>query len=188
MSIAATSWTLYAWRHPRVAAAEGRCIGRTDVPVEARRARRLARRIHVFAWRNGLPRIVVTSPAARCRAVGQWLARWGWRHWCDNALIETDFGRWEGLAWADIPRSELDAWCADLYSYAPGGGESVAALLQRVRGFDPGTARVVVTHGGWLSAALWLSGAPNMQPGAEHWPTAPRPSGCVQLPCDIFGT
>ncbi|MCP5360863.1 MAG: fructose-2,6-bisphosphatase, partial [Sinobacteraceae bacterium] len=65
---------LHAWRHPRVADADGRCLGRTDLPVDPRRARRLAYRIRAPARRHALPQIVVTSPLQRCRAVGRWLA------------------------------------------------------------------------------------------------------------------
>ena len=33
---------VWLWRHPRPTGHEGRCIGRTDVPVDPRKARRLA--------------------------------------------------------------------------------------------------------------------------------------------------
>lgn len=87
---------LHAWRHPAAIGAEGRCIGRTDLRVDARRAKRQAHRIRAFARRHGLPCIVVTSPLERCRAVGRWLLRWGWRHWIDPALVEANFGEWDG--------------------------------------------------------------------------------------------
>lgn len=174
---------LHAWRHPKAAGAEGRCIGsRSDLRVDPRRAKRLAHRIRAFARRQGLPRIVVTSPLARSRAVGEWLARWGWRHCVDPALAELDFGRWDGAPWAAVPRTELDAWCADFEHDAPGGGETVAALLRRVRGFDPGAARIAVTHGGWLSAALWLRQPEGAPPSAPSWPPAPRHGVRTALP------
>ena len=44
-----------------------------------------------------------------------------------------DFGAWEGVAWHDISRAHVDAWAADLPHYAPGGGESLASMLQRVQ-------------------------------------------------------
>ena len=167
---------LHAWRHPPVRGAAGRCIGRTDLPVDPRRAKRLAHRMRAFARRNRLPRIVVTSPLARCRAVGIRLARWGWQHRIDAALLELDFGAWDGLPWSCVPREGVDAWCSDLAGHAPAGGESVGALLERVRSFDPGEARMLVTHGGWLSAALWHgSGPPARQPTCAEWPPPPRP-------------
>ena len=172
---------LHAWRHARADAAAGRCIGRTELRVDPRRAKRLAHRIRAFARRERLPRSVVTSPQARCRAVGRWLARWGWRHRVDAALRELDFGRWDGQPWHAVPRHEFDAWCADFAQHAPGGGEPVAALLQRVRGFDPGEARIVVTHGGWLSAALWLRRGAGAAPRSEDWPAAPPHGAHIAL-------
>lgn len=176
--------TLHAWRHPRTDGALGRCIGRTDLAVDARRAKRLAHRIRTHARRHGLPRIVVTSPLVRCFAVGRWLARWGWRHRVDAALLELDFGRWDGRPWSAVPRDGFDAWCADFEHSAPGGGEPVAALLQRVRDFDPGPARVLVTHGGWLSAALWLRLDTSDPPDSARWPVAPRHGSRTDLRID----
>jgi len=55
-----------AWRHPRPIGADGRCIGgRTDLPVDARKAKRLAHRIRAVARREGLVREAVCSPLER---------------------------------------------------------------------------------------------------------------------------
>ena len=167
---------LHAWRHPRADGAAGRCIGRIDLAVDTRRAKRLAHHIRSFARRRGLPHIVVTSSLERSLAVGRWLARWGWQHRVDPALCELDFGHWDGQPWQAVPHAEIDAWCQDFAQHAPGGGEPVAALLQRVQGFDPGTARLLVTHGGWLSAALWLQRAASAAPCSALWPAAPSHS------------
>ena len=173
---------LFAWRHPPARGALGRCIGRTDLPVDPRRAKRQAHRMRQFARRQGLPRIVVTSPLTRCRAVGRWLARWGWQHRIDAALLELHFGRWDGRAWTSVAREDIDAWCADFMHHRPGGGEPVGALLQRVRSFDPGPGRLLVTHGGWLSAALWLQGPHGENPPvSSQWPAAPPHGQRVDL-------
>jgi alpha-ribazole phosphatase len=172
---------VHAWRHPRATGAEGRCIGRTDLSVDRRRAKRLARRIQAFAHRHGLPKLVVTSPLRRCRDVGRWLARWGWRHRIDPALAELDFGRWDGAPWSSVTVQEIDGWCADFASSAPGGGEPVAALLARVRAFEPAEARVLVTHGGWLSAARWSSDRGDALPTSETWPPAPPTGAHLEL-------
>ena len=173
--------TLQAWRHPRAEGAAGRCIGHTDLPVDPRRAKRLAHRIRQQARRLGLPPIVVTSHLSRSRCVGRWLARWGWQHRIDPALAEVQFGSWDGRRWADIPRDAVDAWCEDFLHHAPGGGECVAELLDRVRRFDPGPARIVVTHGGWLSAALWREDHGEASPTAAGWPPAPRHGSRVEV-------
>lgn len=175
--------TVHAWRHPRPEGAEGRCIGaRTDLPVDPRRAKRLARRIQRIARIHGLPRLVATSPLQRCSAVGRWLRHWGWRHRVDPALAELDFGDWDGRAWARIAPAEIDAWCADFASYAPGGGEALAAMLARAAAWQPEGARLVVSHGGWLLARRWVEAHPHGRtPQAAEWPVAPRYGECVVL-------
>lgn len=174
-----TGFTLLVWRHPWADGAQGRCIGRTDLPVDPRRAKRLAHRIRDVARREQLPPVVITSPLRRSADVGRWLARWGWEHRIDHALSELDFGRWDGTLWSDVPRDEFDAWCSAFERQPPGGGEAVGALLDRVRRFAPGRARVLVTHGGWLSAFAWLQQAPDGPPRADLWPVAPRHGSCT---------
>lgn len=173
---------LWVWRHPRPEGAVGRCIGRTDVPVDPRRAKRLAHRIRQEARRQGLPRHVLTSPLQRCAAVGRWLKRWGWRHEQVAQLREMDFGCWDGLAWEQVPREEIDAWCAAFEQHRPGGGENLRELLQRAKAWRPPFAPIaVVSHGGWMLARRWAaSGAP--APGhPAQWPAAPRYGECWHL-------
>ncbi|EWS53718.1 bifunctional RNase H/acid phosphatase [Methylibium sp. T29] len=166
---------MHAWRHPAPKGAAGRCIGaRTDLPVDRRKAKRLAHRIRAIARREGLPRAVATSPLARCRDVGRWLRRFGFRHVVDAQLAELDFGRWDGRCWEAIDAAEIAAWSADLVGHAPGGGESVRVLLSRVRAVHArAPAALLVTHGGWLSAAVWLALGEAHAPTAATWPKAP---------------
>lgn len=174
---AADSVSVHIWRHPLARGAEGRCIGHTDLPLDRRKAKRLAHRIRDFARRHGLPREVVTSPLRRCADVGRMLAAWGWMHRIDSLLIEVDFGRWDGRAWSDIPRADVDQWCANLLNDRPGGGESVDQLLRRVGTWRPNTERLAVGHGGWLAAAVWLGKHGPVTVGATlapvDWPAAP---------------
>jgi len=174
----AGSTDLWCWRHPRAEGAAGRCIGVTDLRLDPRRARRLAHRIRQAARRHGLPRQAAVSPLRRCRDVGRWLRRWGWRVTVDPRLRELDFGRWDGCRWSDIAWAEVSAWEADLLHHAPGGGESLAVLALRVHGYAADAAsfaapRIVVTHGGWINALRAVPpGA--LQVPAASWPAAPR--------------
>ena len=165
---------LWVWRHPRPRQVEGRCIGRTDVPVDPRRARRLARRIQRAARTNELPHLIWTSPLQRCADVGRWLKRWGWTHRIDAALSEMDFGAWDGKSWSAIARAEVEAWNADFASYAPGGGESVAHLLARVRAWQPGSIRLIVGHAGWMRARRWSTAAASAPLTSTEFPQAPK--------------
>jgi len=174
---AAAPAVVYAWRHPRPIGAEGRCIGaRTDLPVDPRKAKRLAHRIRRQVRMKGLPRAVATSPLRRCRDVARWLRRFGFRCTVDARLIEFDFGAWDGRRWDEIARAEIDAWTAELDTHRPGGtGECVRELRARVADvLRAPRAAVLITHGGWLSAALWLGQRGEAtEADAARWPTPP---------------
>ncbi len=179
---------LWLWRHPRPLGVAGRCIGRCDVPVDRRRAKRLAHQLRRVARQQGLPRVVWTSALQRCANVGRQLARWGWQHHVDQRLLELDFGRWDGQPWARIAHAEVAAWEADFALHAPGGGEPLAALLARCRAFvndqaaTGATAVLVVAHAGWINAcartcactfACTCACADASTLRAHTWPAAP---------------
>lgn len=184
---------VWVWRHPRPHAVQGRCIGRTDVALDRRRAKRLARRIQRVARREGLPRRVLTSPLRRARAVGEWLARWGWQHRVDPRLSEVSFGSWDGRAWSEITGDAVQAWCDDFAGHAPGGGESLACLFARCRSLLAdavlvrGEARCIVGHAGWMTAALHLSQGLPVPTRAADWP-APLPYGGLLVLPRVSGT
>lgn len=170
---------LSVWRHPKPIGAAGRCIGQTDLPVDPRRAKRLAHRIRQTARREGLPRAVATSPLRRGADVGRWLRRWGWRHQIDARLIELDFGAWDGRRWSAIAHAEVLAWEADFLHHAPGAGESLQQLHRRVvaalaaiqAGDLPG---LLVGHAGWITALGCLDRLAQGTLTAADWPPPPR--------------
>jgi len=163
---------LVVWRHPRPRDVAGRCIGRTDVPVDPRKAKRLAHRIRQAARREGAGRRTVwTSPLRRGADVGRWLARWGWTHHVDPRLSELDFGAWDGRRWDAIGAAELDDWCAAFASHEPGGGESVTTLMTRCAAFMQAHPRAwVVGHAGWIHAADRVVRALPPPAAAAEWP------------------
>jgi alpha-ribazole phosphatase len=137
-------------RHPAADVLPGVCYGRLDVPVaDPSAASALAARL------AGMGGTVWTSPARRCRVVADALRA----PIVDPRLLELDFGDWEGRAWNEVPRSALDAWAADITGFAPPGGESGAALIERVSAFASRLSsgdHVVVTHGGPLKVLTAL--------------------------------
>jgi len=165
--------SLHVWRHPKPIGALGLCLGRTDLPVDRRKAKRLAHRIRAHARRHLLARHVVTSRLQRSAAVGRVLAHWGWRHTVDAQLDEFDFGAWDGQPWAGLAPDELEAWSEDFADHHAGGGESVRALLQRCRAFMAEQDECcIVGHAGWISAACWLQAHSHEMPRASIWPAA----------------
>jgi alpha-ribazole phosphatase len=189
MNDAVPQLQLWCWRHPRCAAAAGRCIGHTDVALSPRRAKRLAHRIRAHARQHGLPRVVWVSPLQRSRAVGQWLQRWGWAVHVSPLLRELHFGHWDGLPWVLVPWAEVEAWQNDLLHHAPGGGESLADMQQRVQAFLRGLGAAakpvqLVGHGGWINTLLHALDLPTLPDGRTHlpvsaWPPAP-PHGSLR--------
>jgi alpha-ribazole phosphatase len=171
--------TIALVRHPAVANGAGRCYGRLDLPLADPAG--IAPMLAALAPMRGAT--IHTSPLARCRLVAEALAA-DWSQpqpTTDPRLLEMDFGAWEGLAWDDIPRPDLDRWAADLLGFAAPGGEPGATLVARVTAFWhslmewPG-AHVVVTHGGPLKVLMSLAegtpvdlSRPTLPIGAIHW-------------------
>jgi len=88
----------------------------------------------------------------------------------DERLKELDFGKWEGLTWAQIRETDpanFQRRAADPWGFAMPGGESYAEVGDRVRAFLATIRRdsVVVSHGGVCRAVLALAaGFPTEQP------------------------
>lgn len=148
---------LYLIRHPQPEVRSGICYGRSDLAVPVERALEAA-----SALAPRLPRdaMLWSSPAARCAALAGPLAAalcTAVRY--DARLLEMDFGAWEMQAWDSIPRSEVDAWAADMTTYRPGGGERVLDVAERVKAFHDGLKTdgrdaVLVCHAGVIRLLL----------------------------------
>ncbi|AXS78699.1 alpha-ribazole phosphatase family protein [Dechloromonas sp. HYN0024] len=144
---------LHLIRHPKPMIEAGICYGRSDLPaaIESADLARLRTELP-----PGLP--VWSSPLQRCRVLSDQLHA---QPIIDDRLAEMNFGHWEGRPWDEIPRSQLDAWAADIANYAPPGGESPTALQQRALAFVAGLTvpeAVMVTHAGVIRMLLahWL--------------------------------
>ncbi len=100
---------------------------------------------------------IVSSPLARCReTAGIVAARLGLAVCIEDGLRETDFGAWEGLTFGEVRErypEELDEWLAAPDAEPAGGGESFAAVAERVAAArdkllaaHPGRTVLVVSH------------------------------------------
>lgn len=123
---------LWLVRHAQPLVDAGICYGRLDLPADAGATAECARQLAALLP-GGLR--VVTSPLQRCEQLTHALLAQRPDLACktDARLQEMDFGQWEGRAWQDIDRAELEAWTRDFANYTAGhGGESVAAFMRRV--------------------------------------------------------
>ena len=154
-------------RHTRPDIAPGICYGQMDVDVaDSFETEAAAVSIWLFP-----PEIIISSPLQRSRRLAEYLAT---LHQCEQrshaGLLEMNFGDWEGRAWSDIPRSEIDAWSADMLNYTPPNGESAQQLMRRVENLLQDLALLpqqhiaIVAHGGSIRAVLaQLAGIPLSQ-------------------------
>ncbi len=101
---------------------------------------------------------VLTSPS---RAAHETAVTLGLKADVENALRDCDYGRWRGLAVADVAAQEPEefaAWLGDPIA-APHGGESLAALIERAsvwldRSLTRRGATLAVTHAAVVRAAI----------------------------------
>ena len=145
---------------------EGRLQGQKDIPLNdlgrvqaeeaGRRLRSVCTHYEDLAY--------VASPMRRTRetmeilrgAIG--LHPQGYR--LDERLIEITFGAWEGLTWKEVRKAEPQLAALreqDKWNYVPpGGGESYAMLVDRIRPVLDDLTRdtVIVAHGGVARAFL----------------------------------
>lgn len=173
---------LWLLRHAQPLIAPGVCYGQLDVPADPGATLQASLRAV-----SALPRGVRLrySPLQRCEQLAQALQAPEAFLSADVRLQEMHFGHWEGQAWNDIGRTAVEAWSHDLYGSSPGGGESLAAMLQRVRSAlldswqhdsQQGRRDVVwVTHAGVIRCVHWLLRYGAAHPTATDW-TLPAPA------------
>ena len=169
-------------RHTQPAVSDGVCYGATDLDVAPTFEAEAAQVVEALPPAMRL----CTSPLRRCRRLAERIgAAQGLTPAIDERLREMDLGAWEGVAWDDIPRAELDAWAADFLHARPHGGENVYMLRERIwAAIDDyrrsGLSHIVVTHHGIIKAALARNGDP------EAWKTHVDFGGSIRLPNSAY--
>lgn len=171
---------LWLLRHARPLVDPGVCYGRLDVAADAADTLRAAEK---FSATLTAQAALHYSPLQRCEQLVHALIGLQpdlvQNSGADARLQEMDFGAWEGLAWDAIARTEIDAWARNLAGYAPGGGEPLATMLQRVQqalqhswamDSQQGKRDVVwVTHAGVIRCVQWLLLHGDHQPSSADW-------------------
>ena len=180
---------LYIWRHPKPIAANGFCIGQTDISVDKRKIKRLANKIQRFVRLHQLPKVIWVSPLQRSLKVGEILAPHGFQYHVAPELAEIDFGGWDGRPWAQIPKQQIDDWCDHFADFAPKGGESLQQLFNRAENWlnemaaqNSGQKPVLaVGHAGWINAASMIAARQEAPKIAADWPQAVNYLQCRKL-------
>jgi alpha-ribazole phosphatase len=133
----------------------GRYVGRTDQALSAKG------RLQAAALAGPLARLkgarFLSGPLCRTRETAEIAMGADGRFAIDENLREIDFGRWEGMSFAEIAvayPAAVDRWAALAEDFAFPGGESIGdfhkrigAAVGRIAADSAGTV-VVFTHGG----------------------------------------
>ena len=170
---------IYVWRHPKPLAADGLCLGQSDMGVDLRKIKRLANQIQRFVRVHQLPKVIWVSPLQRSLAVGQVLTQRGFDCHVAKDLVEIDFGVWNGRPWERIAKQEIDNWCNDFANFAPIDGENLQQLFVRVQDWlqlqsntktMSSNSVLVVGHAGWITAATMITAGKDIPTIAADWP------------------
>ena len=168
---------LYIWRHPKPIAANGLCIGQTDIKVDRRKLKRLANKIQRFVRLHQLPKVIWVSPLQRSLKVGELMAQQGFQYKIAPELAEIHFGDWDGQFWEQIEKRHIDEWCNNFAEYAPDNGESLQQLFNRAESWldkvstEQGDNPVLaIGHAGWINAAKMIAAGQEVPNLAINWP------------------
>ena len=178
-----SSASLWLQRHAQPLVAPGVCYGRSNLAADDKATEAAAAAMQQAWLAEGLtPCEMWHSPLQRCEQLALSL------HAINPVFIpkpapdlaEMDFGNWEGLRWDAIARDEMDAWTADFWNHAPGGGESLAAMMARVgralavartQSLATGQPTLWLAHAGVAQCVHWLITRGERQPTAKDWPS-----------------
>ncbi|MBR7792697.1 histidine phosphatase family protein [Undibacterium sp. FT147W] len=150
---------LHLIRHTKPVIAPGICYGQSDLAVALSDCSSLAASLK-SCWPAHIP--VYSSPLQRCTQLANLLSS---TPRMDTRIMELNFGHWEMQAWEQIPRTEIDAWAADVVHYHPGQQENLVQMAGRVSAFlhdlhataEP--EAVIVCHAGVIKMiSAWENG------------------------------
>ncbi len=146
---------VYVVRHTAVKVEKDLCYGQMEVPLAdtfAEEARYL---------QSKLPDsfdAVYCSPLQRCHRLAQ---EFPYKNiFYEKALMEMNFGKWEGKKWNEINQEELHKWMEDFVNISAPSGENLLGLYERVSDFMNSLRTkdyqkvLLITHAGVIRC-LW---------------------------------
>jgi alpha-ribazole phosphatase len=140
---------IYLIRHTEVKGSKTICYGQSNPPLADTFLEEAAA---IKAKLSTDFDAIYSSPLLRCKLLAEKL---GYQNiQIVEALMEVNFGTWEGIPWNEIPQTELDPWMADFVNAAPPLGESLLNMYQRISGFteslrtQPHKKVLIIAHAG----------------------------------------
>ncbi|MFD2263143.1 histidine phosphatase family protein [Lacibacterium aquatile] len=151
------TWLALVRHGPTEWNALGRMQGRVDMPLSDEGRGSISRSRLPVEW---LGWTLLASPLLRAQETAQLLANRKPRS--ESALIEQDWGAWEGRTLADIASSGDEAQAGTGLDFLPLRGESPRMVQERLKPFLQEVARigdpvVAVTHKGVIRAIMGLA-------------------------------
>lgn len=147
-------WTI---RHTKPYNPKDVCYGRLDFDVSPTFEEESDKAIKAFLATNAKPTRLFSSPLLRCtRLANKVSAQLQLPVEKEEAIIELNFGSWEGQKLTEVPRAEMHAWVSNLRGYRFPNGENFYDIDKRVGEFldklpDDGEF-LCVTHAGVIAA------------------------------------
>lgn len=149
---------LFLLRHTKVSNMEGICYGQSKIDLaesfdmellEIKKKFKTTKLHHIYS-----------SPLLRCKVLAEALVKGKTELNFDERLMELHFGKWEGLKWQEIEKTEeAKRWFEDYLNVACPEGESYQDLLNRCKSFISSLKEIqsnsnllVVTHAGPIRA------------------------------------
>ena len=147
-------WTI---RHTKPYNPNDVCYGRLDFDVSPTFESEAAGALDAFQKTGAKPTRLFSSPLLRAYRLAEKAAQvTGLEIEKNEAIIEVNFGSWEGQKLTAVPREEMHAWMNDLRGFRFPGGENFYDVDRRVESFldslpDDGEF-LFVTHAGVIAA------------------------------------
>ena len=166
------TYKIHLLRHGMTEAnADGRYIGRTDLPLSPEGLSALLELKNNYRYPGGLR--FFTSPLTRCRQTLEVLYP-GCQAETVDGLAECDFGEWEGKNLQQLKNDErFLQWMEGRRQDIPGGEDSESFRQRVCEAFEGivddlihsgDTEAVICTHGGVITLLMQLYSLPRLQP------------------------
>jgi alpha-ribazole phosphatase len=150
---------IYLIRHTSPLTVKGIIYGQTDLPVAATFE---SEKDDILKNLPADINAIFTSPLIRCSKLAFAISKQypASSLTADPALMELNFGEWEGRSWKEVAGEACDQWMADFVNQAPPAGESMLQLELRAAVFfkhllqERYLTAAIVTHAGFIRTTL----------------------------------
>lgn len=146
--------SIYLIRHTDIDLPKGICYGQLEVPLKKNHLRDFTKMRKLLP--NSIDR-VFSSSSQRCTELARFIDE---NYKVDNALLELNYGDWEGQLWQDINIEDLKKWSENIVHERPNNGENLLELFERVSEFfnklrmNDAEDIVVVCHAGVIRCLI----------------------------------